>query len=303
MIDNVAVVGAGTMGRGIVWALARAGVRVVFKEISPDAAKRSLELLGAELDHEIERWGLTKGEKTVILSRVQATTNTDDLATASVLIEAIRDHLDLKQAVFASLDRRMPPAMVFVTNTSSLSITELAQATTRPDRFVGMHFAMPVQKRPLVEIVRGLKTSDQTVALVRELAGLMGKTAVEVFEYPGFLTTRLILPYLNEAMHIVLEGVASAEDVDTAMKLAYDFPIGPLAMADKMGLDEVMLWMEHLFHELGELKYRPCPLLRKMVRAGRLGVKTGEGFFRYDASGAQIHADKGAPSSKEGNEL
>ena len=299
MIEHVAVVGAGTMGRGIAWTLAQAGIVVTFKEVSPEEAKRSLELLEADLDHEIERWGLTKTEKTAILSRVRPTAKIDDLAGASMLIEAVKDHLGQKHAVFSSLDRRLPPEMIFVTNTSSLSITELAESTNRPDRFVGMHFSMPVQKRRLVEIVRGLKTSDQTVALVRELAGAMGKTAVEVFEYPGFVTTRIILPYLNEAMHVVMEGVASAEDVDTALKLAYDFPIGPLDMADKMGLDEVMLWMEQLFHELGDLKYRPCPLLRKLVRAGRLGVKSGEGFFKYDSTGARLRPSPPASTAPE----
>jgi len=302
MIEHVAVVGAGTMGRGIVWALAQAGITVTFKETSPEAAQRSMAQLEAELDHEIERWGLTKSEKTAFLSRVRPTSKVADLAGASMLIEAIKEHFGQKQAVFSSLDRRLPPEMIFITNTSSLSITELAQATNRPDKFVGMHFSMPVQKRRLVEIVRGLKTSAETVARVRELAGSMGKTAVEVFEYPGFVTTRIILPYLNEAMHVVMEGVASTEDVDTAMKLAYDFPVGPLAMADKMGLDEVMLWMEQLFHELGDLKYRPCPLLRKMVRAGRLGVKTGQGFFPYDADGSRIRSTA-LSTTPEGKEI
>ncbi len=288
MIEHIAVVGAGTMGRGVVWALAQAGIIVTFKEPSIEAAKHSMDLLEQDLDAEIDRWGLTKAEKAVILSRVHPTAEIMDLVKASMLIESIPDDLELKIELFRELDEKMPKEQVFITNTSSLSITELANATHRPNRFLGVHFSLPVFKRPLVEIVRGRKTSDETVSRARELAEMMGKTAIEVFESPGFVTTRMIVPYLNEAMNIVMEGIATAEDVDTAMRLAFDFPVGPLCMADKMGLDEVLMWMEKLYDEMGDLKYKPSPILRRLVFKGQLGVKTGGGFFSYDSTGHRI---------------
>lgn len=288
MIQNLAVVGAGTTGQGIVLTAAQAGINVVFCEKSEEAVGEALDAITAALDREIERWGMTKTDKTIILSRIRGTTSYDELKAAPLVIEAVSDNLTLKSKVFRDLDAALPPETILVTNTSSLSITQLAAVTNRPDRVVGMHFLSPVPKRPLVEVVRGLHTSDETVREVKEFASEIKKTAIEVFEYPGFVTTRLILPLLNEAMHVVMEGVASASDVDTAMTLGYNFPSGPLELADRVGLDEVLLWMEHLFHELGDLKYRPCPLLRKMVRAGELGVKSGKGFFVYDERGRRV---------------
>ncbi len=285
MIREVGVVGAGETGRGIVQSAAGAGINVVFCETSEERVAEAIAAITAVLDHEIERWGLTKTEKTVILSRIRGVTSFEDLKSAPMVIEAVHDDWALKSKVFTALDRVLPPEAILVTNTSSLSITQLAAQTHRPDRVVGMHFLLPVPKRPLVEVVRGLHTSDETVRRAKEFAADINKTAIEVFEYPGFVTTRLILPLLNEAMHVVMEGVASAADVDTAMTLGYNFPTGPLELADRIGLDEVLLWMEQLFRELGDLKYRPCPLLRKMVRAGHLGVKTGRGFFAYDERG------------------
>ncbi|MCX8037222.1 MAG: 3-hydroxyacyl-CoA dehydrogenase NAD-binding domain-containing protein [Candidatus Sumerlaeia bacterium] len=285
MIREVGVVGAGETGRGIVQSAASAGINVVFCETSEERVAEAIAAITAVLDQEIERWGLTKTEKTVILSRIRGVTSFEDLKSALMVIEAVHDDWPLKSKVFTALDRVLPPETILVTNTSSLSITQLAAQTHRPDRVVGMHFLLPVPKRPLVEVVRGLRTSDETVRRAKEFAADISKTAIEVFEYPGFVTTRLILPLLNEAMHVVMEGVASAADVDTAMTLGYNFPTGPLELADRIGLDEVLLWMEQLFRELGDLKYRPCPLLRKMVRAGHLGVKTGRGFFAYDERG------------------
>jgi 3-hydroxybutyryl-CoA dehydrogenase len=285
MIRDLGVVGAGTTGRGIVQTAAQAGIKVVFCEISDEKVAEAIAGITAALDREIERWGLTKTEKTVILSRIRGTTTYEELKVAPLVIEAVRENLGLKSEVLQALDKVLPPETIFITNTSSLSITQLAAVTNRSDRVVGMHFLSPVPKRPLVEVVRGLHTSDETVKQVKEFASDISKSAIEVFEYPGFVTTRLILPLLNEAMHVVMEGVASANDVDAAMTLGYNFPNGPLEIADRIGLDEVLLWMEHLFRELGDLKYRPCPLLRKMVRAGHLGVKTGRGFFLYDERG------------------
>jgi 3-hydroxybutyryl-CoA dehydrogenase len=207
----------------------------------------------------------------------------------------VPDDLELKTAIFQELDLVCPAEDILATNTSALSVSEIASRTKRPDRILGLHFLTPVPVVPLVEVVRGLSTSDQTLRDALEFVRLLGKTGIEVFESPGYVTTRVILPFINEAMHVVLEGVASAEAVDTSMRLGYGMPLGPLALADRMGLDEVMRWMQHLFDELGDLKYRPCPLLRKMVRAGRLGVKTGSGFFAYDDQGRL----QGAPASPE----
>jgi len=282
MIRDLGVVGAGTTGQGIVQTAAQAGINVVFCETSEQKIAEAIAGITAALDREIERWGLTKTEKTVILSRIRGMVSYEELKAAPLVIEAVTENLSLKSGILQALDRVLPPETILVTNTSSLSITQLAAVTNRSDRVVGMHFLSPVPKRPLVEVVRGLHTSKETAERAKEFASEIHKTAIEVFEYPGFATTRLILPLLNEAMHVVMEGVASANDVDLAMTLGYNFPNGPLEIADRIGLDDVLLWMEHLFHELGDLKYRPCPLLRKMVRAGHLGVKTGRGFFVYD---------------------
>ena len=288
MIRSLGVVGAGNSGQGIALTAAQAGIDVVIREVSEEKIKETVAEMEAALDREIERWGLTKTEKTVIMSRIRSTTAYGELGQAPLVIEAVHDALNLKTEVFEAVDAVMSPDAVLATNTSSLSISELAALTKRPDKVVGMHFLTPVPKRPLVEVVRGLQTSDETVGLAKEFAKEIKKTAVEVFEYPGFITTRVILPMLNEAMHVIMEGIASRDDVDTAMRLGYSFQQGPLELADRIGLDEVLLWLEQLFRELGDLKYRPCPLLRKMVRAGTLGVKTGRGFFAYDERGQMI---------------
>ena len=199
-----------------------------------------------------------------------------------MLIEAVTEDLETKKKVMGALGRTCPGDRVFLTNTSTLSITEIAAASGRPDRVLGVHFLPPVSRNPIVEVVRGIETSDETYDTAMELVRALDKTPIEVFEYPGYVATRAIVPLLNEAMHIVLEGVASAEDVDTALRLGYQFRMGPLEYCDRVGLDKIMAWMEHLFHELGEVKYRPCPLLRKLVRAGHLGRSTGRGFFLWE---------------------
>jgi 3-hydroxybutyryl-CoA dehydrogenase len=284
-LRTVGVVGAGTMGQGIALACATAGLDVLVHDRSPEMAARALREIEETLDRDIAKWRRTEGEKRAALARIRGVQAMEQLEAAQFVIESVPDVLEVKTQVFHELDRVCPPEDVLATNTSTLSVTEIAAGTKRPDRIIGLHFLHPVPVVPLVEVVRGLATSDQTFRTALELVRLLGKTGVEVFEYPGYVTTRVILPFLNEAMHVVMEGVATAEAVDTSMRLGYGLPAGPLALADRMGLDEVMRWMRHLFEELGDLKYRPCPLLRKMIRAGHLGVKSGRGFFEYDENG------------------
>ncbi|CUU05000.1 3-hydroxybutyryl-CoA dehydrogenase [Candidatus Kryptobacter tengchongensis] len=286
-IKNVAIIGVGVMGRGIAQAIAQAGFDVIAVEKDDESLNNAKEKLEEALDYEIQRWAMTKSEKKSILSRIEWTTNIEDVKECELVIEAVDEDFDLKKAIFKRLDEICPPHTIFVSNTSTLSLTKISEATKRPDKIIGMHFLNPVPKVPLVELVRALKTSDETFKKVKAFAEQIGKTVVEVYEYPGFVTTRVIVPMLNEAMHVLMEGIATAEGIDTAMKLGYNFQMGPLEMADTMGLDEVLTWMETLYKELGE-KYRPCPLLRKLVREGKLGKKTGEGFFKYDEFGRKI---------------
>jgi len=280
-IRKVGIVGAGTMGRGIAAAIVQKGVEVMLCEKNQELAHTALEKIAEDFDYEISRWAITEADKRSMMKKLSVTADVAELAGTDLVIEAVPEDFDLKVKLFEQLSRLCPPDRVFVTNTSTLSITKMAEQLTGPQRFVGVHFLHPVTKVKLVELIRGLQTSDATYQQVREFLINLGKTPIEVYEYPGYVTTRIILPMINEAMQVVLEGVASAEDVDTAMKLGYNMEVGPLALADRMGLDEVMKWMEHLFRELGDLKYRPCPILRMKVRAGHLGVKSGKGFFEY----------------------
>lgn len=289
VISKVMVIGSGVMGRGIARLLAGAGIDVILVDLSKDIIDESLRLISEEMDGEIEKWGMTVSEKKSTLARIKGTTEYDDAMKVDLVIESIPEELEPKRELFAKLDRITRPEIVLVSHTSTLSITEIAAATKRPEKVIGLHFLPPVTKIPLVELVRGFTTSQETIELIREFATQhLGKTVVTVYEYPGYLTTRIIVPLLNEAMHVLMEGIASAEDIDTAIKLGYGFNIGPLALADLMGLDEVMRWMENLLSELSDHKYNPCPLLRKLVRAGHLGRKTGQGFFKYDTDGNKI---------------
>jgi 3-hydroxybutyryl-CoA dehydrogenase len=291
-IRTVGIVGAGTMGQGIAIASASAGLDVLLCDRTPELSQGALEGITEDLDRDIAKWRRTAAEKRAVLARVKTVEALPALEAAEIVIEAVSEQLELKASIFQELDRVCPPEDILATNTSTLSVTEIAARTKRPDRIIGLHFLHPVPKVPLVEVVRGLATSDSTYRDALEFVRVLGKTGIEVFEYPGYVTTRVMLPFLNEAMHVVMEGVASAEAVDTSMKLGYGLPVGPLQLADRMGLDEVRRWMQYLFDELGDVKYRPCPLLRKMIRAGHLGVKTGRGFFAYDENGSIVTPER-----------
>ncbi|MCX7048648.1 MAG: 3-hydroxyacyl-CoA dehydrogenase NAD-binding domain-containing protein [Candidatus Sumerlaeota bacterium] len=288
MITHVGVIGAGKVGQGIIQAMAQAGINVVFKEKSEALIKEAISSITGSLDRRIRRWAITPSEKAATLARIKGKTDYEPLLKAEIIIEAVRDDMEIKQSIFKEIAPLLNDKTILCTNTSTLSVTRLSELTPCPQRVAGMHFLPPADGSRLVEVVRGNKTAQETVATVKELIAQIDRTAIDVYEYPGYVTTRLILPLINEAMYIVMEGTASVEDVDKAMRLGYDFPIGPLQMADQMGLDELLLWFEHLWRELGESRFRPCPLLRMMVRAGYFGTKTSRGFFRYDKSGRRV---------------
>jgi 3-hydroxybutyryl-CoA dehydrogenase len=286
--QTVGVIGLGVMGQGIAETVAGAGIAVIAVEKNEKTLKAGLDSLAKVMDQEIKRWGKTAAEKRAVLSRVKGSTDLAELRNCDIIIESVDENFELKRQLIEAFYSVGKENAVFISNTATLSLTKLAQSSKRPERIIGMHFLNPVPSVPLVEIVRGMKTSDETFSLVRTFAQRIGKTPVEVFEYPGFITTRTILPMLNEAMHVQMEGIAKAEDIDTAMRLGYGMQMGPLEMADSMGLDEVLMWMETLWHELGEPRYRPCPLLRRMVRERKLGKKVGEGFFKYGNDGKRL---------------
>lgn len=281
---KISIVGGGLLGRSLAQKVASCGIDVCVLEISDDLAAKGRRELEASLDDDLRKWGITASEKKAILGRIVFTTDYTVVADSDLVVEAVSEDLALKQAVMLRLGSLCPADRIFVTSTSTLSITEIASASGRADRVVGMHFMAPVTRSPIVEVVRGTDTTDETFARGVAFAKSLEKTVIEVFEYPGYVVTRAILPFVNEAMYIVMEGVSSAEDVDLALRLGYEFKMGPLEYADRIGLDTMLGWMEHLFHELGDFKYRPCPLLRRMVRAGRLGRKSGRGFFEYKGS-------------------
>ena len=287
-INNVAIIGAGVMGQGIAHTIAAAGMEVLVLEKDQAHLKRAKQNLTESIDREIKRWAITLSEKKSILSRIKWEMSIEKIKDYDLIIEAVDEDLKLKQQIFTEMDLLAKKDTIFVSNTSTLSLTKLAELTSRPEKIIGMHFLNPVPKIPLVELVKCLYTSNETVEIVKAFAAKIGKTPVEVYEYPGFVTTRAIVPLLNEAMYILLEGVATARDIDTAMRLGYNFQYGPLEMADMMGLDEVLAWMETLWKTLGEPRYRACPILRKLVRERKLGKKTGEGFYKYDEQGQII---------------
>jgi len=289
--SKIMVIGAGMMGRGLAEAVATAGHDITLIDKTTKLVERGVRGISESMDREIGRWGLTESDKKAILARIHPTSDLSQAEDAEIVLEAVPENLEMKQGLFDKLDRLCSADTLLITNTGTLSVSEIAEATERPEKIIGMHFLNPVTRIPLVEIVKGLKTDEETFRGAVELAEMLDKKWITVNEYPGYVTTRIIVPLLNEAMHVLMEGVASARDIDRAMKLGFGFNVGPLALADQMGLDVVMSWMINLLDELSEHKYNPCPLLRKLVRAGHLGVKTGKGFFEYDEEGNRIQAN------------
>jgi len=284
-LHRVTIVGGGMMGRSLATKVAQEGINVYLKEVSTEAVESAQRELERSLDHSIERFALTSSEKKAILSRITWVTHFDCASDSDLALEAVQEDFGRKRQILRELDRRMPPEDPIVLTTSTLSITELAAQNNSPERIVGMHFLYPVTTTRVVEVVRGQLTTEEVYERAIEFARLLGKIPIKVFEMPGFVTTRVLLPLINEAIHIVMEGVAEAAEVDLALKMGFEFRIGPLEWADRTGLDRVLNWMNHIYHENGEPRFRPCPLLKRLVRAGLLGKKTGRGFFEYDENG------------------
>ncbi|MDX9857083.1 MAG: 3-hydroxyacyl-CoA dehydrogenase NAD-binding domain-containing protein [candidate division Zixibacteria bacterium] len=287
---EIVIVGAGLMGQGLAEAIASKGSEVILVDKTTKLAHRGVKGIAESIDREIGRWGLTESDKKAILARIHPSADLSEAEDAEIVFEAIPEDLKLKRELLQELDDICPEDTILVTNTSTLSISEIASFTKRPRKVIGMHFLNPVSRIPLVEIIKGLRTDEETFRRAVEFAESLDKKWITVNEYPGYVTTRIIVPFMNEAMHVLMEGVASAEDIDEAMKLGFGFNVGPLALADQMGLDVVMTWMDNLLRELSEHKYNACPMLRKLVRAGHLGVKTGRGFFRYDEDGNRVES-------------
>ena len=280
-IQTVGIIGAGTMGNGIAQACAVAGVNVVMVDISEAAVAKGLSTVASSLDRLIKKEKITEADKVAALSRIQGSTRYDDLKSAQLVIEAATENFDLKVKILKQVDALLDASVIVASNTSSISITKLAAVTLRADRFIGMHFFNPVPMMALVEIIRGLQTSDDTHDQVHDLATRLGKSPITVKNAPGFVVNRILVPMINEAFFVLAEGLATPEDIDAGMKLGCNQPIGPLALADMIGLDVCLAVMEVYLSEFGDSKYRPCPLLKEMVAAGRLGRKTGHGVYSY----------------------
>ena len=280
-MTKVCVIGAGTMGAGIAQAFASQGFDVILRDIDSEAVDRGITTIQKNLSRLVEKNRLTQEDSYAIIQRIQGTVDLAPAKDAALVVEAAVETMQIKKSIFAELDQICDADTILATNTSSLSITEVAAATGRPDKVIGMHFFNPAPVMKLVEIIRGITTSDETYEKVQALTGQLGKTAVEVAEAPGFVVNRILVPMINEAVGILAEGVASAEDIDAAMKLGANHPMGPLALGDLIGLDVCLAIMEVLQDEFGDSKYRPHPMLRKYVRGGWLGRKSGRGFYEY----------------------
>jgi 3-hydroxybutyryl-CoA dehydrogenase len=281
MADRIAVLGAGQMGNGIAHVFAQSGFDVTMIDIADAALQKGRDTIAGNLDRQIKKGTLQAAEKDAVLGRIATSTSLDAVKGATLVIEAATENKDLKFRIFSDLDAKADANAILATNTSSISITEIAGKTKRPEKVIGMHFMNPVPVMQLVEVIRGLATSDETTRIVVDYAKKVGKTPVEANDYPGFIANRILMPMINEAIYCLMEGVGSAEAIDTVMKLGMNHPMGPLTLADFIGLDTCLAILEVLYHGLGDPKYRPCPLLRKYVAQGWLGRKTKRGFYAY----------------------
>jgi 3-hydroxybutyryl-CoA dehydrogenase len=280
-INTFGVVGAGTMGNGIAQTAARAGLSVILCDVEQRFVDRGMAAIDKNLQRDVDKARLTAEGKQEVIARIRTTTDRSAFETADIVVEAITESVEAKTALFKDLDRITRPGVILASNTSSISITKLAAATSRPERFIGMHFMNPVPVMKLVEVIRGAATSDETYAETKALAEAMGKTAVEVNDFPGFVSNRILMPMINEAIFALHEGVGTAEAIDEVMKLGMNHPMGPLTLADFIGLDVCLAIMNVLYEGFNDSKYRPCPLLKKYVDAGWLGRKSGRGFYTY----------------------
>lgn len=280
-IKKIGVLGAGTMGAGIVQVAAQSGLEVILRDIQQEFVDKGVKGIDKNLAKMVDKGKMEAANKDAVMARITGTVDMAALKDCDLIIEAAIEVMEIKKSIFKELDEICKPECILASNTSALSITEIAAATGRADKVIGMHFFNPVPAMKLVEIIRGASTSQATYDVIKEMSLNMGKAPVEINEAPGFVVNRLLIPMLNEGMYALMEGVANAADIDTSMKFGAGHPMGPLALADMIGLDICLKIMETLYKEFGDPKYRPCPLLVKMVRAGKLGRKTGEGFFAY----------------------
>ena len=281
MSETIGVVGAGTMGNGIAQVAARAGYKVVMRDVKDEFVQAGLNTISKSLQRDVDKERLSSDEKSAIIDRISVATELDALQSATIVIEAVTEDFKIKAEVFQALDQITSPETILASNTSSISITKLAATTKRPDKCIGMHFMNPVPVMKLVEVIRGMATSDETYEKVRVLTEKLGKTALDCQDSPGFVSNRVLMPMINEAIFTLYEGVASRESIDGIMKLGMNHPMGPLTLADFIGLDVCLAIMNVLYEGFGDSKYRPCPLLKLYVDAGWLGRKTGRGFYEY----------------------